>query len=492
MRVVCDNCGASYRIPDHKLVKEVNKATCRKCGEAIIIRKSAGMAVGDSQKEVDPEASTQVTELASLKGPSSEPEVAAIPSGPAMGHGFGQPANLPEDAGPPTVAQHMDFKDETIPRQDLPEPTAARPPAPPPPPAPAPPPSAPPTPPTPPRMPMPMSPSSATSPPPTPSPARAKKASTAASGHDFSGDLTVVMMSNFACAAGALFIVVAQESWHRPMGLFVCLAGAILSLCVVISSDRGRRPASMLMSYLVSFMVAGAAAFGLHTQENLGDSLAAAGNSDAVVARTDLLNPKFAELLEKPEKEDHLEKEDALVVPEVESNSKEPVEANPAVTPRSGTGAFPVGGAVKPVETPKPKASQDWDDDWNDDWEEPAPVRKDPPPPPPRRVEPEPEPEPEPDASEGVPLVVLDTMLRSNRKVKGCFVAYKRETGTMPSGRINVKFKVRPSGRPQEVRIAGGPYVNTSLDVCLGSAVSAIQFPPFEGESKTYTYPFVL
>jgi hypothetical protein len=172
--------------------------------------------------------------------------------------------------------------------------------------------------------------------------------------------------------------------------------------------------------------------------------------------------------------------------PEAKPKADVPVQANPTTTPRSGTGAFPAGGATKKEETPKVEASQKWEDDWRDDWEEPAPVRKDPPPPPPRRAEPEPK------ASEGVPLVVLDTMLRSNRKVKGCFFAYKRETGTMPSGRINVKFKVRASGRPQEVRIAGGPYVNTSLDVCLGSAVSAIQFPPFEGEAKTYTYPFVL
>ncbi len=299
------------------------------------------------------------------------------------------------------------------------------------------------------------------------------------------------MMSNFACAAGALFIVVAQESWHRPMGLFVCLAGAILSLCVVISSDRGRRPASMLVSYLVSFMVAGAAAFGLHSQENLGDSVPAVAISDArasgsVVQLTEE-NP-LAEV--SSEESGDADGDENLADPEAGANgdplARSKIEI--ATTPRSGTGAFPVGGATEKEAAPKEEPSQKWDDDWEDDWEEPAPARKDPPPP--RRAEPEPEPEPA--ASEGVPLVVLDTMLRSNRKVKGCFVAYKRETGTMPSGRINVKFKVRASGRPQEVRIAGGPYANTSLDVCLDSAVSAIQFPPFEGEAKTYTYPFVL
>ena len=39
MRVVCDNCGATYRIPEHKLTKSINKATCRKCGHRMLIRK---------------------------------------------------------------------------------------------------------------------------------------------------------------------------------------------------------------------------------------------------------------------------------------------------------------------------------------------------------------------------------------------------------------------------------------------------------------------
>lgn len=37
MRVVCDNCGAVYKIADSKLTKEVNKATCKRCGHKIVI-----------------------------------------------------------------------------------------------------------------------------------------------------------------------------------------------------------------------------------------------------------------------------------------------------------------------------------------------------------------------------------------------------------------------------------------------------------------------
>ena len=490
MRVVCDNCGASYRIPDHKLVKEVNKATCRKCGEAIIIRRSAGMAVGDQQKEVDPDAATQVTEASSLTGPSSGPKdkpVASIPSGPSMGHGFGQPAQLPEDAGPPTVAQHMDFKDETIPRQDLPEPTAATPQAPP---------SFEPAPST-------SSPAQTPSaqPPPTPAPARppTPKKRSRSDRYDPSGDLTVVMMSNFACAAGALFIVVAQDAWHRPMGLFVCMAGAILSLSVVITSDRGTKPSSMLMSYLVSFVVAGAAAFGLYTYE-----APPSAPSVMVQAKEEPSQPALEEVValegdeeedatgeDGADSEDEAQEEDAPP-PAAPTRSTSAGRSTPAAV--SGTGAFPSGGSREraPVAPSPPKEDDNWDDDWDDDWDEPA----SPPPPPPRQREPEPEPEPEPvldePASEGVPLAVLDTMLRNNRNVKVCFVNYSRETGSMPSGRINVRLKVLPSGLPTNVGITGGPYAGTSLDSCLAGAITGIRFPPFGGDSKTYTYPFVL
>ena len=37
MKVICDNCGAMYKIPDAKLVKPVNKATCRQCGHRMLI-----------------------------------------------------------------------------------------------------------------------------------------------------------------------------------------------------------------------------------------------------------------------------------------------------------------------------------------------------------------------------------------------------------------------------------------------------------------------
>jgi len=95
-------------------------------------------------------------------------------------------------------------------------------------------------------------------------------------------------------------------------------------------------------------------------------------------------------------------------------------------------------------------------------------------------------------ASAGVPLTVLDTMLRTNRGVRVCFAEYREETGAMPSGRIPVKIRIRPSGSADKVSISSGTYRGTSLDSCLSSAIKQIGFPPFEGEAKNYTYPFSL
>jgi predicted Zn finger-like uncharacterized protein len=50
MRVVCDNCGAVYKVPDDKLTKPVNKATCRNCAHRMLIPRPTG-ADGFEQEE---------------------------------------------------------------------------------------------------------------------------------------------------------------------------------------------------------------------------------------------------------------------------------------------------------------------------------------------------------------------------------------------------------------------------------------------------------
>ena len=81
MRVVCDNCGAVYKIADSKLSKEVNRATCKRCGHKIIIYKPGSQAaqnaaaqggrrpdVGDDEERTVIKAVPELQKMASKQG----------------------------------------------------------------------------------------------------------------------------------------------------------------------------------------------------------------------------------------------------------------------------------------------------------------------------------------------------------------------------------------------------------------------------------------
>ena len=82
-------------------------------------------------------------------------------------------------------------------------------------------------------------------------------------------------------------------------------------------------------------------------------------------------------------------------------------------------------------------------------------------------------------------------MVRTNSGVKRCFVEEKQRSGELPS-RVDVKITIVPSGKVTTAAIKGGDYAGTPLDSCLSGAIKGIQFPPFEGEAVSLTYPFIL
>jgi outer membrane biosynthesis protein TonB len=90
-----------------------------------------------------------------------------------------------------------------------------------------------------------------------------------------------------------------------------------------------------------------------------------------------------------------------------------------------------------------------------------------------------------------LPLTVVDTLIRTNMTVKKCFFEEKSRSGSVPR-RVAVRFTVLTSGRVTSARVITDQYKGTPLDSCLGRAFKAIQFPPFEGETVSMTYPFVL
>jgi predicted Zn finger-like uncharacterized protein len=446
MRVVCDNCGATYKIPDHKLVREVNKATCRKCGHTIIIRKPGvgGPTVSSQPPAVAHDGdSTQISSEAELH---------------ARGRGRFDEAVPPTEVG-------RDQGERTIPRS---RPSTAPAPARTPAPAPAP---------HRPLAPQPVSPKPVTqAPPPVAPPAPQPVAGVPKpqpKAFDPSGDLTLVMGACFAAIVGAGLMASGMSQVTTLIGLAIALAGAVTGLLVLITGDRGRKEAKVVLSMVLGVLVAGIASAAM--------AVLAPENTEPVIAdadpAVDEAGPAFP-TVDPPEDPPD----------EVVENVEDPVEDPPA----------------EPVEDSKPDTPPPVERD--------AVVQADPDPPrddPPRTdpteirdrkprdpVERKPLEDPKEETTsgpQGVPVTVLATMLNNNKGVKRCFGLYREETGSLPSGRITVRLTIQPTGKPTAARIDGGAYAGTSLDTCLAGAIKKISFPPWDGaEPATYFYPFIL
>jgi uncharacterized membrane protein YgcG len=344
---------------------------------------------------------------------------------------------------------------------------------------------------------------------------------------DPSSDLSVVMMANFAAVFGVLLLAIATQDWQRYGGLLVTLWGVTSSLMVVITSDRGRRQGQVILSLFVGLLVSGVLSWGFYwSNMNLGGPPVAEQPPPPPAVAPASIPVEDALAEEDPNSEDPASEnpEDAPPnagggVAAVEAPAKkEPVTDFPrpgstgsssrsASTRSSGTGrstggssssrAYPSGSGTSVA-----RSTSSWDDDPpsqagrrtdDDDFRSSnsssasrGSTGRDP-------VAREPvQQKSSSTGSSGVPLTVLDTMLRSNRGVKGCFVEYRNATGSLPSGRIPVKIRIQPSGSPDRVYISSGTYRDTSLDSCLSRAIQDIRFPPFDGDAKNYTYPFTL
>ncbi len=463
MRVVCDNCGASYRIPEHKLVRDVNKATCRKCGDPMIIHKRGSVSIADG-KSVDQDAETQVTDLAHVM----ESHGASIPVGPNIGHGFGPTSEFLEDLGPPTVAQ-SDSSEHTIPRPDLGPPTMA------------------------------------TEPVEKAKPVVKKKTPKTPKVRDPSdtlAELSVVMMANFTVIAGAVIMAWSTQELHSVFGLFIILWGAVTSLSVVVSSDRGRRAGALILSTMIGLVLAGGASYAFYSMPQGQVSTATEELTEVallVESEEEVLGNDLVEAVEGEEPlegEEAVEGEDPTLAENVEeepesTNSTAQVQAttpSSSSTTTSGSGRYGSDSSSSNSGSSRASSSPSTSSSSNSSGSSSSSTGRSsssgssssgssssgPP------------------AATGVSLPVLDTMLRTNRNVKQCFIDYRNETGVMPSGRIYVRIRISPSGRPASASINSGEYAGTSLDECLGLEIQEIQFPPFEGETTTYNYPFQL
>jgi hypothetical protein len=82
-------------------------------------------------------------------------------------------------------------------------------------------------------------------------------------------------------------------------------------------------------------------------------------------------------------------------------------------------------------------------------------------------------------------------MIKSNKAVKSCFINQRAETGELPKG-VKVKMSIQSSGKVSSASIPSGDWQGTPFDSCLSGAVKSIQFPPFDRDAVTLTYPFAI
>lgn len=496
MRVICENCGATYKIPESKLVKEVNKATCRKCGFKMMIRRPRAAVVAG----VPPPANAD----------SAATQVASNPLN-----------EQPKDRGllnADTRVQANVVKDwsDEAPTQVLVDPTG--------PPDPS---------------PKATRPAPSSIPKPNPVIVQSGKAPS---------DMLLALTATFASAGGAMLLAtnIAGSPSQRIVGLGIALWGAFTCLFLLVTGSlwrqKGNVPISIALatvlslggSVFVEVALHGSAGFNLASIPTTPDW---SNNAEPLPSEPPLDDAKAVDALTN-------DGEPTGTVPPMPSNvgalggdsdteAARPVAAaTPPTVERRRIERAP--STERPVSPPPEEDLDDYeqledpplDDDWQaeedrrtemesaaaDRAAQREQAREDEN----RRAEEEQAArktadrvtaakaaaaaraaaKSKPSSSNAatmktLPLTVVDTMVRSNMSIKRCFFSEKQASGEMPR-RVNVRFTVLNSGRVSSARVTTDQYKGGTLDSCLGRAFRAIQFPPFQGEAKSMTYPFVL
>lgn len=505
MRVICDKCGASYKISDDRLTRDVNKATCRKCGEPIYIRRPSGEAAPAAPPKQQTDEVTKITSAAELERQARAKAEDSRPPEPE--------ATIPRGEDPSRVTMApgpMDMDGATVasgPRVEPPAAAPVTPPAPfnrapaaasiPPlsPPAPfnrqstTPAPAAPPVP-TPPAPapaaapPVPASPAIKVTPPPPPAPAIrptppapapppvVAAAKGKGSGYDPSGDLTLAMVGVVVSLFGILILAGnGLIGWLAlgVFGVFLATFGAIAALLVLFTGDRGTKAASGIGSVVGGGIVA------LLSAGTVGAvTLWQQGSADTTGMLT-LTSP--AQLSPAPTPAPA----PAPAPAEAPAPAPAPAEA-PAPAPAPVAAPTPAPAPVAaptpaPTPAPAPKAAP-----------APAPAPRPAPAPAPA---PKPAPAPAPAAADVAPfnLAVVRTQITTNKNVKRCFFdARDPETGAPPPG-VKARITIQPSGKASSVELVGGA-TGGSFDSCLKSTVAGITYAPFSGSAQTITLQF--
>ncbi len=462
MRVVCENCGATYKIPDTKLVKEVNKATCRKCGFRMMIRRPPARGEQARASSAASEASTVVTE--SQSG-IHEAETRVQHS---------DETEWSEEA--PTQMKDPNEHDE-------PEPVGTPIPAP-----------------------------DATSP-------RVRTASRAPRPG-------ILLPLFGACTAGAGTLLLAWNvvgsTTQRSLGLFLGMFGALVVIWWAVATILHAKRFLVAVGVVGLAALAGASTALMSRaiiQFEAGGPLLWA--STAAVESAEEAEPADEAALEEPAENlaSDLADEAAPALADVADALEQ--ETTEAIEEVSEAVEEVVEEVVEEIEQEEDPEEQDESDRRRKAERERLEAQRTAEADERQRLEAQRTAEADErqrletlrraDAEERqrleaerkakaantaprmkkLPLTVVDTMLRSNFSVKRCFGSERKRTGRLPK-RVSVKFTVLPTGAVSSARVTNPEFKGQALDSCLRRAFKAIRFPAFEGQAMSMTYPFVM
>lgn len=479
MKVVCDNCRAVYRVPDAKLTKAVNKATCRNCGHRMLIPRPKPGA--------DPEERTLVTAVpptpvgAPPRTDEQHGHTRPIPEGESEST---LPGRQPDDLnvhtpmgadrrasdfdGPSTVVSDMppgmpassysrqaDSSQSTtvvqapppgVRQQPVPRsgPQAPR------------------------RTPMPAAPRRT----PGPAPRRTPAMYSGGQAYDPSGDLNWALFGTGGALLGAVLLAFLSVYNHPLLmwfGLALAFGGGVLTFMVLVTGGRGRQPAKTLLSVVLGFIVAVAMSSGM------------VGLKVGAEVTVDYFDINFAQPPGDTTKP---------AMPVAAPAVPQPAPAAPG-TPapgNDGTAEVPAPETPEPAPAaPSPKPEQP----------KPSPAAPRPQPQPrpqPAPARPAPVPVPAPAPAGGmvtVPTDVIHVILSNNIDVKKCFVPMF-QAGTLPP-RVDVGFTILPAGNATKIALRSPPTLRGSaLERCLQTVISRVSFPPTTGNGTVTVYPFIL
>lgn len=530
MKVVCDNCGAMYKIPEAKLTKPVNKATCRQCGHKMLIPRPAP-AIDPEERTVVSQGRPEAEEAprkADLPGdlpsyderpvhttPIHEPEELTSPNAmdgegdeeytqwvatPFEGSQTPKAAPPPPSPSPPSSPPRPasgfssrsrgaaprgrgGFEEQATlisrdPTQTI-SPELEPEPAPPPPPAPA-----------------------APSPPPAP----------VAAQHDPAGDVGFAIMLLILAFLGLLGLLGSALLGMDPysegpyyivsvtllsLGSAFAFGGVLGSMVVLTSGGRGRKPAlrfgGLALGVLAGFIVAVAAgggrlgwdanngAFDEGLAVMFGDSFAEQGLTPATnepVTTTTLAAPEPVEGTDTDAPAGG-ESEEATAPP---ATAETPVTerpdrrgGSPSASRRSSASSREVSldefGTEEAPDEPVAEDELDLPDDLSDlDGGGPSAA-------------------PASSLPDKPNMQALDIMLKSNAGIKRCFFDYMKDEGSLPK-KVEVRLKVLPSGDATSISAVQGKFQGTELESCLIRSIRAINFPPSKQGIGPITVPY--